>query len=372
MQVTKLGESVIGSDNLIPASVAAGLLVQVSGVTGSVAVTNATPGNLRVDASGVTVPVANAGGGSLTVNAPVGTPAAVRISNGAAFVDTLPVSIAATVPVSGTVGISGTPAVAQSGTWNVGALTSITNPVTVTGTVALSGTSPVSGTVTANQGTPAAVANAWPIEVSDGTNTAGVTTVSASKGLNVVPLSMPAGAALSQQDKTAFTEGTTFANPIAGVYNDSPAGNPAANQASVVRITPLRAIHSNLRNQAGTEVGTAAAPLQVANAPSPSGFWKAHVSFTASQTGQTIYAPASGKTVYVEGLIIMPTTAGDLVQVFDNTNSSSTMLFSGYPPLSGVVITPSRPIPLAAVNNILTYTTGAGAAGDITAWGYAA
>ncbi|NIO39504.1 MAG: hypothetical protein GTO41_04490, partial [Burkholderiales bacterium] len=51
------------------------------------------------------------------------------------------------------------------------------NPLRVdpTGTT----TQPVSGTVTANQGTAAAVASAWPILVTDGTDTAQVVTSSA-------------------------------------------------------------------------------------------------------------------------------------------------------------------------------------------------
>lgn len=49
--------------------------------------------------------------------------------------------------------------------------------LTVDGTVAVSNfpaTQPVSGTVTSNQGTPASVANSWPIKVTDGTDTASV------------------------------------------------------------------------------------------------------------------------------------------------------------------------------------------------------
>jgi len=41
------------------------------------------------------------------------------------------------------------------------------------GTVTLSGTAPISGTVTANQGTPNTLSNAWPVELSDGTNLLG-------------------------------------------------------------------------------------------------------------------------------------------------------------------------------------------------------
>jgi hypothetical protein len=373
MQVVKLAEGTVGSDNLLTATVASGLLVQVSGAVAALPVVNTVPGNMMVNASGATVPVANAAGGSLVVSAPIATPVSVRISNGAANVDTLPVSIAATVPVSGTVGISGTPAVAQSGTWNIGALATITNPVTVTGSVALTGTSAVSGTVTAAQGAPAAVGNAWPIEVTDGVNTATVGSVSGTKGLNVVPLVSPIGAALSQADKTAFTEGTTYLNVIGGVYNDAPAGNPAANQASIARITPLRGVHVNLRTQAGAELGNLATaggcnPLQVQPAASAN-FWKAHVAYTASQTGQAIYTPPSGHTFYLEGYIVTPTAAG-AVTVFDQTNASASTIYSGTPQTTGLVVTPSRPIPSSAVNNALEYTTGAGAAGDITAWGY--
>lgn len=43
----------------------------------------------------------------------------------------------------------------------------------------------ITGTVTANQGTPAVVGNAWPTKVSDGIDTAGISTVGAAKALKV-------------------------------------------------------------------------------------------------------------------------------------------------------------------------------------------
>jgi len=64
-------------------------------------------------------------------------------------------------PVSGTNGLSVT----------------LTTPIPAgsnnIGTVTLSGTAPISGTVTANQGTPNTLSNAWPVELSDGTNLLG-------------------------------------------------------------------------------------------------------------------------------------------------------------------------------------------------------
>lgn len=94
---------------------------------------------LKVDGSAVTQPVSIASAvavtdnsGSLTVDAPVGTPVFVRLSDGSSAITTLPVSLAS-VP-SHAVTNAGTFAVqaAQSGTWNVGTLTSITNAVAVT------------------------------------------------------------------------------------------------------------------------------------------------------------------------------------------------------------------------------------------------
>jgi hypothetical protein len=111
--------------------------------------------------------------GTLTVDAPVGTPVFVRLSDGTAALAgqktsalSLPVVIASdqsALPVA-------THAVTQSGTWNIGTVTTITGPVPVTGTFwqatqPVSGTfwqatQPVSiaGTVTVDSELPAAVA----------------------------------------------------------------------------------------------------------------------------------------------------------------------------------------------------------------------
>jgi fibronectin-binding autotransporter adhesin len=86
---------------------------------------------LRVDGSGVTQPVSNAGLSNLDV----------ALSTRLKPADTLT---------------------------KVATVDTITNPVTVTGSVT------ASGTVTANQGTPAATASAWPHKITDGTTIADV------------------------------------------------------------------------------------------------------------------------------------------------------------------------------------------------------
>lgn len=104
-------------------------------VTGTVAATQS--GTWTVTGTGGTFPVTDSGG-SLTVDAPVGTPVFVRLSDGASAISTLPVSLAS-VP-SHAVTNAGTFAVqaAQSGTWTVGlsasqTLTTVTTVSTLTG-----------------------------------------------------------------------------------------------------------------------------------------------------------------------------------------------------------------------------------------------
>lgn len=67
--------------------------VDVTSVSGNVTVVQGTATNLKVDASGVAVPITD-NSGTLTVDAPVGTPVYVRLSDGSTAIATLPVSLA--------------------------------------------------------------------------------------------------------------------------------------------------------------------------------------------------------------------------------------------------------------------------------------
>lgn len=66
----------------------------------------------------------------------------------------------------------------------------------------------------------------------------------------------------STTDESAFTAGTSTLSPSGGVFNDSVA-SLSSGQQGTVRMTAPRAIHINLRNNTGTEIGTAATPVQV-------------------------------------------------------------------------------------------------------------
>ena len=84
-----------------------GTVTTVSAVT---SITN----TVTVTGAGGTFPVTDSGG-SLTVDAPVGTPVFVRLSDGTNPITTLPVSIAGTVTIAGAVTNAGTFAVQENG-----------------------------------------------------------------------------------------------------------------------------------------------------------------------------------------------------------------------------------------------------------------
>lgn len=358
-QLMKLAISADGDRTLIPADAANGLDVDVTRVGGNVTVVQATAANLKVDASGVAVPVTdNAGSltvdapvgtpvfvrlsdgstaiaalpvtdnaGSLTVDAPAATPVAIRLSDGATFVAAalehataasphsnrlsdgtsfydaaktgqLPAALvggrldvnigAGTVTVqdgagSITVDSAQLPAALVGGRLDVvvgAALPTGTNIIGLAKLVDTAGvnvaavsaanalkvdgsatTQPVSGTVTANQGTAAVVGNAWPVKVSDGTDTVGISTVGGNKALKIDVVQDVGNVAIA--DKAGFTEGTTKFNPVGAVYNDTIGSDPTEDQGAALRITQKRGLHVNLRNNAGTEIATAGNPARI-------------------------------------------------------------------------------------------------------------
>jgi hypothetical protein len=140
-----------------------------------------------------------------------------------------------------------------------------TDPVAVTGTF-WQATQPVSGTVAATQsGTwtmqPGNTANTtpWVFSIQQGGNTAAVN-ASSQLSVNCANCS---GSGVSQQDNTGFTPGTTNFVPMGGEVDDTGTTAVTENNAGVARITAQRAVHMNLRNNSGTEIGTSGNPLVV-------------------------------------------------------------------------------------------------------------
>lgn len=294
------------------------------------------------------VPVSD-NSGSITVDAPVGTPVFVRISSGSVAVDTLPVS----------------------------------------------------GTVAVTQSTPAAVASGWPIKITDGTDTVGISTVSATKALKV-DVVQTVGSTAAIADRATYTQGTSLVGVIGGEYNDSPTG-PSSGQAAAVRITSTRAMQVNLRKEDGTELGIAATPLRVdvtgSTTQPVSGTVTANlkdnagtaysatnplyvsrggraqtrvtksVAITASQTAVALWTPASGKKFYITKIILTVSVTGTLT-LFDSTNAAANLLLDGTLPTGVQNISFEEPWASSTADNILKYTSGSGMTGVFTAHGF--
>lgn len=131
--------------------------------------------------------------------------------------------------------------------------------ILVTGT---GGTFPITGTVTANQGTAAIGSGAWPITITNTSDTVVKPGDSANSAIrvNIVAGSITGGG-VSQIDESSFVEGATSFNPIGGVLNDTITSDPTEDQAAAARITAKRALHVNLRDSSGVEFGTTGNPI---------------------------------------------------------------------------------------------------------------
>jgi hypothetical protein len=161
----------------------------------------------------------------------------------------------------------------------------------------VSGSVTVSGTVTANQGTAAATASAWPIKLTDATNTASLlNTTPAGTEYGLVVRNIPSGTQTISGTVTA-NAGTgnftvvqnTAANLNAAVVGTGVAGTPAggvltvqgASGATALPVTNQKAATSSLSNVPGSATSVT---LLAAN---------------ANRLGATIYNDSSS-TLYVK------------------------------------------------------------------------
>ncbi len=268
MQIMKLAISANGDGTLIPATAANGILVDVSRVTGPVAVTD-NSGSLTVDDGSGSITVDD-GAASLTVDAPVGTPVFVRLSDGSAAITALPVTDNGgnlSIDDGGnSITIDGTVAATQSGTWNVGTVTTITNVVHVddnSGTISIddgAGSITVDGTVTVTQGTAAASSGGWPVKITDGTDTVGISTVSATKALKVDVVQTVGD--FSKVDVATFTDSTSKVGVVGAIFNTL-ATDLSAGQAGALRCTAKRTLMVSLTDQATQlPIGTGSIPIR--------------------------------------------------------------------------------------------------------------
>ncbi len=238
-------------------------------------------GAASVDGSGVTQPVSAA---SLPLPAGAATEATLSsLDSKVTAVDTGAVTISSALPAGSAV-IGHVIADSGSTTAVTGNVTVVqptgTNLHTVvdSGTVTLSGTSPVSGTVIANQGTPAATANRWPVQLTDGTNLAAVDAAGdlqvdvnnfpATQPISAVSLPLPSGASTSAlQTQPGVDIGDVTVNNASGAsaVNVQDGGNSITVDGTFFQATqpisaaslplPSGASTSALQTQPGVDIG---------------------------------------------------------------------------------------------------------------------
>lgn len=164
----------------------------------------------------------------------------------------------AAIRVNVVAGSAGGPAVADNATFTVGAGAAQLAPI--------GGLLDDVGTTSASEGAAAiariTVMRALHANLRLTTGTAVDDTANTAIRVNVVA-GGAAGNGTSIADRGAFTEATTSFNPVGGVFNDTVTSAVAEDQGAAVRITAWRAYHVHLRDDSGSAVGIAGAPLIV-------------------------------------------------------------------------------------------------------------
>lgn len=356
---------------------------------------------LKVDASGAAVPITD-NSGSLTIDAPVGTPAFVRLSDGAAAITTLPVSLASVpshaVTNAGTFTVQDSEKLADNAGFTDGATK--VNPV---GYIY----DEVAGTALTENDIAAARINVNRAQVQtieDGSTRGRYATVTAANALKVdasgvaVPVTdnsgsltvdAPVGTPVNVQIGNATLSagvvdetGTSAVDALAtggGTPHDSvDSGNPVKVGFKAVNALPTAVANLDRANGVcdlfGRQMTTHIDPAQQ--------IWK-EVEATSAQTGTAIWTPAGGKKIAITHISITTggTTAGVVTVWFgasgDTTYTQGTdqVVWRGEfapsttsKPFAAPPIT--YPIFAATADYVLRYTTSAGITVYITVYGY--
>lgn len=135
----------------------------------------------------------------------------------------------------------------------------------------------------------------------------------------------------STTDESAFTAGTSTLSPSGGVFNDSVA-SLSSGQQGTVRLTAPRAIHSNLRNNSGTEIATSSNPLRI----DPTGTTGqpvlnselADVTGTITNATQTTPVVATGLAGYDNVLISIHGTYGTATATFQGSDDGGVTFYN--------------------------------------------
>lgn len=162
-------------------------------------------------------------------------------------------------------------------------------------------------------------------------------------GLAYVNCANCSGSGASAVDSAAFAPGTSVMAPSGFAFNDGLSALSSGTQGTG-RITSFRAQHVNLRNNSGTEIGTASTPIQVSLA-------------NTAANGAAILVTGTGGTFPITAASL-PLPSGAATSANQPTNTAAASTTSGQTgSMNLAAVTTASPTYANGTSNFLTLTT---------------
>jgi hypothetical protein len=194
---------------------------------------------------------------------------------------------------------------------------------------------PVTGTVTANQGTPAVIANAWPVELTEGGNIANVTAAGAlqvdgsavTQPVSVASLPLPTGAATSANQSTEITALGTINTTLGSPFQ---AGGSIGNTSFIATQASGANLHVNVDNFPATQ------PVSGTVAATQSGTWTVQPGNTANTTPWLMTIDQGGNAALVSAAGALKVDGSAVTQPVSGTFFQATQPVSGTVTVSNI------------------------------------
>lgn len=178
-----------------------------------------------------------------------------------------------------------------AGTSNIGFINSISKTVDVA----------IASTVTTQWGSPQVVNNisatvvtglSYVIEKTTNSQVQVGDSANAAIRVSIVSGAVGGAGGTSQTDGTSFDTQTATFTPIGGIFDDASTNSLSENDAGIVRLTSLRAFHSNLRTDGGVKMDDSTNSALRVNVVAGSAGGPSSNDNTTYSTGATAVAPA--------------------------------------------------------------------------------
>lgn len=220
------------------------------------------------------------------------------------------------------------------------------------------------GTVTAQFTTPQEIVISHAndsIQLGDGTNLVGVSSVGGSYALKVdvvATVGSAGGGGTSSTDKATYTAGTTGYTPAGGYFDDVATSVLSEGEGGACRMTAYRGLHVNLRDSAGAELTTLPVSDGGGSLTVDGTFWQAtqpvSIAATVAVSGPLTDAQLRASAVPVSGTFwqaTQPVSIAAAVPVTDNGGSltvDGTVAISGSVAVTGTFWQATQPVSIAA------------------------